>query len=428
MMPQEVDAQAIRPLHLQAEQRVALCACWLVPACMIVCLPVMRGCAYYLVTLRTPECLWRWGDVLRPSLVLGAACVCALPFVWLAGVRAEMRRADRPRVAFAFAAVSAVVTATIAAVLFASAWPRWLFLEAVKVRSEPFSFARSLAFWQRDAQEWQPASGRVSTFLVGSSQMNFAVDAEMLSRQLPQVRVQKRCLPGFGVMQYAMVAPELLDRRADIVVCWLSEFDTFRDDRVPANRLRAFARWPQVWRLSLTLGQRESWRNRVEMSDLALASLMPFWRDRDLLRRLALHFWWRGQDGAQGQPPKWMGGDADRQRANLARSIRRTRLVAANFRAFRSFVRHVTSRGIRVLVFEGATNALYTSAYDPRFRVETRERLQDMAREERFVYVDEGQMPVFGAGDFCDAYHLNRQARRRFTTYLATRLREMLAS
>ncbi len=409
-----------RPLHegIQSvrvlEKRIALYAAVFGFLIGLAGLPLWGCLAGFLINLR-PEA--SSGGIGWKALLI-ALLMGGVPLVgWLILIVWEhFRKRDR----WFCAAASALLLLVVGGALFLHPRVQWFYLEACKIRTESFSFARSSVFWRRNGLDGVPSAARETVVVIGSSQVNFAISEALLSERLPACRISKKTLPGFGVMQYLMVVPELKTQQADTVVCWVSEFDLFREETLPVNRLRGHVSGPQLFQLVQTLSPRIAWDNRSELSDLAAACLSPLWRDRDLLRILSLNFWWRASSSPQGEPP---AGDRQRQIANLKQSIRRTRLVQGNFDAFALFARQLRDAGIRLVVFEGQTNPLAVQDVDPAFRVETRTRFEKMAREVGFDYVTEDNMPLFTADDFCDAYHLAPRAAQRFSEYLAGYLR-----
>jgi hypothetical protein len=298
---------------------------------------------------------------------------------------------------------------------------QWFFIETSKIRLAPTTFPRALMFWRgSDLKETWPRGNTVA--LLGSSQMNFAVDQDRLQTALPEKTVAKRALPGLGIMQYALLGDQLIERGASCAVCWISDFDAFREEAIPANRLRYFATLKNTRELAQVLGIAESWRNRGALADMFAAALCPLWRDRDVISRVAKDFWRPlGRMNAMDDPSTGSNpsGSHDKQGAHLERLIRRTRLLEANFRSFNRFADTLSNHGVALVVFEGHTNPEAMANVNPAFRSETRQRIHRMAGIAGFTYVDETDMPALTAADFQDAYHLNDEARKRFTLYLA---------
>lgn len=402
------------------------CAFFITAAGTVVSLPFLGRIAVFLVTLQWPAASLSCDAAFALRILVAAICVLSLPALWLLLLETE-RSISAPTFVRAPVAPLVALTFVIGFSAVVQHPPvRWFFLEAAKVRAEQFSFIRSVVCWQRDAMDYAHSQNAANLVLVGSSQMNSAVDLDLLPALLPDMRVRKSCLPGFGIMQYLMATSDLSRMNPAIVVCWISEFDAFREDRLPTNRLRFFSQSRGVLRLAQALGPKHAWQNRSELADLTMAVFVGLWRDRDLFRQLAVDFWWPAPVATETSPAMDPAAIA-RQRDNLRHSVRRTALLDANFNTFREFARDLSRQNVRLCVFEGSISPAATSTYDPSFRKETRERLRRMATEEGFEYVDASQMPQFTAEDFSDLYHLAPSARERFTVFLAQYIRKTSA-
>ena len=325
-----------------------------------------------------------------------------------------------------WAVCASLVLTGILCLPFAVPRTKWFFLKAARLRFEGASFVRPITHWQLAAMEKPPKRGR-RIAVVGSSQMDYAVDVKLMQEFMPKEQPEKWCLPGLGIMEYHLVARDLIGRQTDVAVCWLSEFDVFREERIPANRLRYFADLPELHDLLKALPMREAWRSRAQLADLA-AAIVPLWRQRDMIRRLVFDLWWPAcaeESASQDAPAP---DSFEHLRENLRRSIWRTGLVESNFESFQRFAEVLAANHVDLWVFEGWTNPLAAAVYDPKLRVETRERFRQMSMRVPFRYVTEDQMPRFTAQDFRDAYHLGEEAKTRFTRYLAARLTQGDAS
>lgn len=259
--------------------------------------------------------------------------------------------------------------------------------------------------------------------LLGSSQVNLGIDGELLAARNPELQARVKALPGFSILQYQMLTAYVLKQKPDSVVCWISEYDMFYEQQIPANRLRYFATFDQTLQLSKLIGLKRLWLNRGEMADISFACVMSFWKDRDMLRELLINRLWTPVDISTGNR---QGNEAEHeafwQHVNtLKENIQRTDFVEVNFDSFKLFAQAIVASGIKLYVLEGIMHPEAMSAYDPdgTFRRETRNRLQSMADRRGFCYVDESQLPAFNTNDFADVFHLNDKARKRFTCFLS---------
>jgi len=390
----------------------------LIPLCVLASVPFLKSFFSYLVNLQVPKEWMRLGSIFEPKTLIVAAFFSVVPLLWAMCLKAERRFFKIIGHGQPVATIGAVLFVIMVCGLFRWHRVNWFFLEAVKVRAEEFSYPRSAAFWKRQTMDSLRRADNNNLILVGSSQMNFAVDSDLLSSEFANLIPIKKCLPGFGIMQYLMSAPEILSYHPDIVICWISEFDTHREDRIPANRLRYFPDLKQLWYLLQTLQPIDLWKNRSQLADIGFAGIIPLWKERDSMTLLLKNFWWPSSSRLTEKTSNAKDTEIVKQRENLVRSVRRTELVEANFKAFRYFASLMVSKRIKLIVFEGKTNPMVSAAYNPAFREETREQLRLMASEIGFTYVPESEMPRFTPDDYTDAYHLNKSARAQFTTFL----------
>jgi hypothetical protein len=114
--------------------------------------------------------------------------------------------------------------------------------------------------------------------------------------------------------------------------------------------------------------------------------------------------------------------DMQAAREQLARQVGRKRYVEVNFAAFEQFARDLQSQGVALVVFEGTSHPEVLTAYPPELRVETGNRLRELASRAGFSYLPATALPTFGPGDFSDPYHLSAAGRERFTRWLAEHL------
>lgn len=427
MLPEEKAPGSFRPRYRHAEVRVAGWLCVLFPLVGVMLAFFPGHLPAYLLYLDMPEHLLAWADqVSLERFALGLAFVL-LPLFWLLWLKLLPGRTGRRSSAVI---VTCALVVAVGMVLQTSE-VRWFFLEAVRVRAEYASYTRSITNWRLEQREFRPVSAKPTILLVGSSQINLGTDLRRLRNDLPGVQVEKKVLPGFGIMQYLATFPDIMAYQPLAVVCLLSEFDAFREDRLPSNRLRHSIKLPQYKTFLSLLGYRLLWGNRAELGDLGLALVTPLWRDRDLIRRLVLGFWWDDRALYSTSSDRVLGDnealDLAAAREHLRNIIIRGRLQEASVESFAKFAAGLRTAGVELIVFEGMINPLATDIYPVDFRIETRLRLRQMSDDLGFVFVDETAMPRFGAGDFQDAIHLGATGRRRLTRFMAMTLAVQLA-
>jgi hypothetical protein len=434
--------------QLEIERAWAAALCRVSPLLGVAVGLLMAKYLLLLIYLKPPGALndadsFHW----KPGIMLGL-CVSALPWIWLWSI--DLQRKETGPKLLRNAPVAAMLSLAwvgMTCAAFSSQTAVWRFVEWAKIRTPNSSFARNTLQWEiRDFEQGPTIAGSAHLVgLLGSSQMNLGTDLDLLSRHAPGLRFEKMCLAGFGPLQYLWLKERFIERRFDTIVCWLSEFDFFREDELPVNRLRWAANmegcrrlWHAVDRPVFAVGPRilciqqglnwtqtanDHWEFRGDYADLALAALIPLWRHRDHMRRVAFNYWWN----ASLSSPVPVTISAESQlliaQENLRQNIGRKRLVDANFLAFEQFVRTMKEHQIDVIVCEGTTHPLATAVYDDAFRIETRNRLAKMAETVGFTYFESSQMPQFTKSDFADPYHLNDEGRTRFSVYLAEILR-----
>jgi len=418
MIPGVVDAKVNAKAILETEAKVAGVVSFLAPLTVLLLAPVLRGLAHWLVVLQPPAQWTRLAAFSSAGTWALFFVALLVPLAWRTVALRQARRGESIRQGLPVAALAAVVLFALANVILVQHRVFWTIDEASKIRLEPFSFLRALASWRTTPAA---ASDQTTVLAVGSSQINSALCPDRFRLAAPSLGLIKRALPGLCAMQYAAAWPGLRACRPDFVVCWISEFDMFRDDELPVNRLRYFVTAAETAHIAADLGAAGLWRERGALADLATAALCPLWRHRDLLRNLATQLWWKA-------PPSPPASEAQRQRDfqrvvdGMAAAVRRGRLLEANFLSFSRFARMVADSGAKLIVVEGSSHPAAMAVYDPAFRTETRLRLQAISRQTGFEYFSAAQMPAFSGADFADPAHLNADASACFTDWLAALL------
>jgi hypothetical protein len=411
------------------ELRLAKRICLLSPLFVLVLIPLVHRYLLWVLYLQPVETTWEIQQAFRSKPAIAVAFgVGMLPWLWLIGIKVE---ASLTRTRIPWSLVLAVIGIVTMSILLNSSRATWFFVEWAKVRTPNPSFARNTLFWeQRNFGSSSCVSDNVRVGLVGSSQTYQGLDAQELEAVCPQMCFEKNCLAGFGPMQYPFLANRIGERGFDVIVCQLSEFDFFREDAVPANRLRWAASLQGTSTVASTLNPFQLWRGRGALADLAFASVSSMWRQRDHFSRTLMGYWWKKSE----PPPEDKQGETRLANApvlalaidSLKKNIGHKELVEANFRAFQIFAEQLQLRNVKLMVVEGQVHPLARKAYDTdNLQVTTRNRLAAMADELQFTYFDSIQMPLFTSLDFADAYHLNSQGRSKLTTFVASELNKL---
>lgn len=377
----------------------------------------------------------------KPALAIGLIGF-VLPWAWLAGIDIERRLPKR----IPWAATLALLLVVTVSIALTHPRVNWFFVEWAILRTPNPSFARNTLFWQQSDFErtGEANSLLLPVRLVGSSQIYQGTDAALLVKECPLITVEKRCLAGFGPMQYPWLQDRILTPKPRLLVCWLSEFDFFREDDLPVNRLRWASTLDGCRRLesavdlptvaiserweSISHGEnwhphyRDDWSMRGGYADLLMAAVNPLWRVRDHVRRVVFGYWWdvsrSSVESTEDGPQLAQSSEMSEARESLRMNVGQKRMVETNFRSFRMFAEELQLRGISLLVLEGSSHPEATAVNPSEFRVETRQRLRAMSQEVQFNYREENAMPRFQSGDFADAYHLNTAGRQRLSEFL----------
>ncbi len=450
-LPVESPDEAVRRAQRDAECRWAWRACIVSPLLGGLTWAFVAKYLLFVMYLKPVTTTFSVMEALRwkPALALGVLAFVA-PWCWLVTVRTPRSTTRLP-----WAALLSFIVVIGACLVLDRPRAKWFFVEWAIVRTPNPSFARNTLMWEQRKFERigsHPESAPLVR-LVGSSQIYQGADLDLLHAEVPAVTWEKNCLAGFGPMQYPWVLDVLFDPQPQMVVCWLSEFDFFREDQLPLNRLRWASTLNGVDRLSRSidwplvnvdrrwqpLSEGRNWQTdpqdqsslRSDYADLELAAALPLWRLRDHVRRTVFHYWQdvsRPSAAANVDGPQLaQSADMEYAQESLRNNVGRKQFVDTNFRAFEQFARALQDANVRLLVCEGSTHPDATAVYDPQFRSETRNRLQELAKTVGFQYLDESQLPAFTREDFADPYHLNQHGCSRFSAFLADVVRRELA-
>ncbi len=417
MMP---DESTVNKSNLQTEHKVVVLICYVTPILSILLMPFLREYAGFFINLRLPAETNYLDNLFNYTNLLIVIILSTFPLIWLGSIKLELHYGKVLYKRKPFAIGISIIFIVIASIAFKTERVQWFFLEAGKVRFEQSSFLRSLTFWKCEEIDFVQEKKKHQLLFLGSSQVNKGVDGKLLAAKSPELQVRVKALPGFSILQYQMLTDDIIKQKPDLIACWISEFDTFREQQIPANRLRYFATFYQTLQLSKLMGMKRLWHNRGQMADVYFASFMTFWCDRDMFKKLILDFWWPCLPFQKNNIET--GNEAFLQHVkSLGRNIQQTDLVETNFDSLELFAKAIVKNGIKLYILEGINHPVAMPIYDPgsTFRRETRNRLRSMADRIGFCYVDESQIPVFDASDFADVVHLNDEARNRFTCFLA---------
>jgi hypothetical protein len=360
-------------------------------------------------------------NYMRPISLLSFVTLAITPLVFYLGIFFESNRSvvwNNMMKWLPIAALSSFILTLIVSLIFSSERADFLLREFLKFRAAPNTLERSLVYWrEQGANKYIQQSSTGKIVFLGSSQINKNVDEHLVSQTLG-VPVEKDILPALHPMQYLAMVKEVSKRRPATVVCFLSEFDFYREGGVPTNRLRGVTyHLSTVLQIMKTLSLRQVWGSRAQLTDLAFAAICPLWRNREEFRIAIFDMWHRSGDLKADE-----AGVAEVQIAGLRKSIQSTSYVESNFIAFHVFAKHLIQNGINLLVVEGFSRSDVMDLYSGTYREETRDKLTRMASDLGFTYIPEQEMPIFDFHEFSDGVHLNQNGSSRFSQYIADRL------
>ncbi|MEO1524575.1 MAG: hypothetical protein AAFX06_04025 [Planctomycetota bacterium] len=424
-LPSEsIDEQTTR----RFESRAMRLGLWLLPILIIAAWVLLGRYPKWILFLQQPN---NWSSLLSMKILAPAI---AIPTVAMVGWSISIRLSDRFQRTTQSLLSIAVIAVTLVGCGLAFTHPRAVFVlrEAVKSRAVQASFVRNMAFKQElfATPATAPTAGQTRIALVGSSQINLGIDPESLKQQTGSDRIVSACMPGMVPTQYLAISREVRNQQPTHVVCWLSEFDFFRETKLPVIRVRWVCDPQSVGELGEAMTPAERFEHRGELADLVFAAASPIWKLRSMFQLIAFRFWWTwDQDVTElDEDEKRIGGrlvDKDAGIKNAKQNIQRTPLVELNFRAFEGFAKNITDSGAILVVLEGESHPDTMAAYPSEFRAETRERLQDSAQAIGFNYVTSDGMPTFVETDWRDAVHLNANGQEKLTHFVADYLAQL---
>lgn len=423
ILPQEQNDPAARQLLRERERRIAKASLWMTPVLLV--LGWLLAGRYWnsLLFLQSPN---EFPGLLHSRIgLLGGIAAASIPCVWFASTR--FSKLDKQPAAGIILTTIVVAILLVGSVVLNHPKARFTLEEAVKARAPQLDFVRNIVFKQqqlRAAADQLPAN-QTRVALIGSSQINLGIDSESLKTQSGAEQVISVCMPGMVPIQYLALRDRLLDQKPTHVVCWLSEFDFFRETTLPTVRLRWCSAPPNVRQIAATLDAEQKLRNRSELADLFFASRVSIWQQRSLLQMALFRFcWpWDAQQQDIDEDEAAIGGTLvgkDQGIDNIRRNIQRTPMVDSNFAAFELFASGFPTANTRLIVIEGESHPDAMKVYAPEFRSETRKRLTELAAANSAVeYITAQQRPTFTESDWRDAVHLNAQGRQKLTRFVS---------
>lgn len=412
-----------------AEQRLVKWLGLISPFVAVALVPVIHRYLLTVLYLQPAAADWDLSVAYQSKASLAAAAMFpAFIGVWWVGLKLQSRL-DRSRLPWA--ALLSIAAVFVCSTPFLNSRLTWFFVEWAIPRTPNPSFARNTLFWeQRNFEYAGNKHPELRIGLIGSSQTYQGFDLALLASHLPSYGFEKNCLAGFGPVQYLFLLERIQERRFDVVVCHLSEFDLFREDVVPDSRLRWGSSRAGCASLFAELSLWQRFMNRGVLADLTCAAGLPLWRHRDHFRRVVIDYWWKQSDvpkvaAATGYQEVGSAEQLGFQAAvsSLQNNVGRKELVDVNFRCIEQFASRLKVQGTQLIVLEGQMQPKIRPLYDrDGLQQETRTRLAEMADRMGFEYLPQHELPALTNDDFADPYHLNASGRSKLSMFLTSYL------
>ena len=425
MLPSELTDDGSLIVSNQLEQRVCRWMLWSSPILFIV--------GWVVACLLAKNLLFRLpveptSQLAKFKLGMIGGIAAVLPgIVWWCGLWIQNKNANGVLRSPILCTLTTITVTVGICVAMTNPKATYALQESIKARAPQLDFVRNIVFQQQSLS--RPTTGKqvAKIGLIGSSQVMLGIDADQLAEDTGG-ETHSCCMPGMVPMQYAAVSQPMANKKLTHVVCWLSEFDFYREKTLPTNRLRWCSSAHNMAQLLDTLDWNLCFKNRGELADLAFAATCPLWQQRSVIQMGAFRFWWRFDNVESSEKTK----DADEQKiggklvakeqgvANARKNIQRTPLLLANVASFQQFANAIVASGAKLIVIEGESHPDTMNAYPHEFRSETRQMLMEKSVEIGFEYFESEQRPQFELSDWRDAVHLNERGRAKLTEFVAT--------
>jgi hypothetical protein len=129
----------------------------------------------------------------------------------------------------------------------------------------------------------------------------------------------------------------------------------------------------------------------------------------------------------QSQHDTSLNTDLEARAQELAGSCRQNAESEFQKKAFEDFVARCQKANRHVIVLTGQFNPILGRKLDPAVRSDMLSFLEKLRTQyPNLIVVSEGSMPPQLPADYADLTHVNREAQRRFTTWLAGFLETLL--
>jgi hypothetical protein len=301
----------------------------------------------------------------------------------------------------------------------------------------------------------------VETLVVpGTSRAMAGVRSELISAELPEIRIVRLARPGMEPFQLLSSVLDIAPLQPDVVVLPVSEFDLFRPLRVEPVSDRGAGGWKALSILIASMTPAQVWQGSESLLRLGAASTLDAYRFRGLHRRV-----WSGElssfDLSRFSNPadqsRKMGfenvmiGPDTRDSVDpaliaeivelfpdglLAATIEPLQVpmirdVAAGEHArihaalLRASVEALVEAGIEVILVEAPLHPAASLLYDRGLAKDFRELAEELARDPRVSFVRPA-VP-FEGDDFGDLLHLSREGGAKLTGAFLPELSRRLA-
>ncbi len=415
-----------RTSFLDRERRFAIHLLWSAPLVCAALGPLILAFRYQLLLLHSgPEAPTSVFDAYSPRDVFLSCILGLIPAVayWLSLRPRIARRLESRWLGFAICVSIAIGTLLLVPSPVANPRLGNLYREVILTRTKNPSAAKYRLQWMTQQSVLESDDFRIG--LVGSSQVAAGFDRDMMSDALGNSSAELGLVLGMTPPQYLMLAENVNRQRFDVVVCYLSEFDFYRDEGITAERLAWGAAPGFATDLASQATSQQLFRDRSEFAWISLAQWSTLWRHREHLRNTLFHWWedLRSHRESHANVVDMIASQADAS-AETLETLRAAdhEYLGANFWSFQQFCNKVSARGTAIIIIEGACHSEVMSEFPNAARRQTRQTLREIASGCGATYLAEDQIPSFSDSDFVDGTHLGAVGRERLTRFLVDHL------
>lgn len=301
--------------------------------------------------------------------------------------------------------------------------------------------------------------GERRVLVVGSSRAGLGFDRQLASEALPRTAFATIVQAGLGPFEIRSYAEEMRAAHPDVVVFFLSEFETHRPlhlEPIPGSSAASVA---AVADLVAETGWGFAFRNRTTLSRIVVASMLSSYRFRDVLRHVGADRLrtFTIEPRLSRKPPRgyavrpvamWdgsptvlphselrgirerLGGGSPAQLVALLmlRDVSPGRHATIQLDLLRRAIERLRASGVAVVIVETPVHPAAVVAVNPAARREFAEFALSLVKMYGIVFVPLEAQESFQDGDFIDLLHVNSIGARKLTSAMVRALRSRPAA